>query len=108
MNQPQKNPEKESLEREKSVDISNYRAFLNYLSLQLEETDNSDNYTESKTSQENPTLLSNKEPTYLPPKPNLIYASFTNHPKEFVIFLEASLEAFNKYDGNIVDKRKLY
>ena len=36
MNQPQKNSEKESLEREKSVDISNYRAFLNYLSLQLE------------------------------------------------------------------------
>lgn len=106
MNQPQKNSEKESLEREKSVDISNYRAFLNYLSLQLEETDNSDNHTESKTSQENPSLLSNKEPTYLPPKPNLIYASFTNHPKEFVIFLEASLEAFNKYDGNIVDKRE--
>ncbi|RCK55592.1 E3 ubiquitin-protein ligase PEP5 [Candida viswanathii] len=45
-------------------------------------------------------------PTYLPPKPNLIYASFTNHPKEFVIFLEASIEAFEKFQGKSIDKHE--
>ena len=45
-------------------------------------------------------------PTYLPPKPNLIYASFTNHPKQFVIFLEASIEAFEKFQGKSIDKQE--
>ncbi|KAL6450211.1 PEP5 E3 ubiquitin-protein ligase PEP5 [Candida maltosa Xu316] len=93
---------KQEEQREKSVELSNYRAFLNYLSLQQHDED------DQQQEQQKPTEEAeiNQEPTYLPPKPNLIYASFTNHPKEFVIFLEASIEAFNKFEGNAIDKQE--
>lgn len=81
---------------EKSVELSNYRAFLNYLSLQ--DTDDI-KLNDGGSGKSN-------SPTYLPPKPNLIYASFTNHPKEFVIFLEASIEAFEKFQGKSIDKQE--
>lgn len=83
-------------QKEKSVEISNYRAFLNYLSLQ-------DNNESEQAEQE---TRKSSTPTYLPPKPNLIYASFTNHPKQFVIFLEASIEAFEKFQGKSIDKQE--
>jgi hypothetical protein len=46
-------------------------------------------------------------PTYLPPRPSLIFPSFIHHPHEFVVFLEACLETFDKYQGNEADKRDL-
>ncbi|EGW35569.1 uncharacterized protein SPAPADRAFT_69768 [Spathaspora passalidarum NRRL Y-27907] len=83
----------EKEEPEGVAKLTNYRAFVNYLSggsdeQEQEEDDLSD------------------EPTYLPPRPNLIYSSFMNHPNEFLIFLEACIEAFDKFQGNEVDKRE--
>lgn len=47
------------------------------------------------------------KPTYQPPRPRLIFSSFVDHPNEFVIFLEACLEAYDEYDGNEKDKKDL-
>ncbi|KAI5955067.1 vps11 [Candida jiufengensis] len=85
----------EGADIEKNVELTNYKSFLKYLTL---------NSSEDKEIEEE---ITTTEPTYLPPKPNLIYSSFTNHPNEFVIFLEACIEAFDKYQGNIMDKKEV-
>lgn len=46
----------------------------------------------------------NKTPTYQPPRPQIIFSSFFNHNYEFVIFLEACIESFDKFGGNAKDK----
>ncbi|KAG7665100.1 vps11 [[Candida] subhashii] len=76
--------------QEASMKLTNYQAFVNYL---------------SGSSEEEPEQKSN-EPTYLPPRPSLIYSSFTGHPNEFVIFLEACIETFDRFQGNIADKKE--
>ncbi|KAI5965811.1 vps11 [Candida pseudojiufengensis] len=98
------NNNKSEEDMEKSVELTNYKAFLNYLSLSSSEENEGELKAESNGDNKNITV---KEPTYLPPKPNLIYSSFTNHPNEFVIFLEACIEAFDKYQGNIMDKKEV-
>ena len=85
--------------REKMTELTNYKAFLNYLTLR-----GGDSETEKAEKEES---FNTKEPTYLPPKPNLIYSSFTNHPHEFVIFLEACIEALERYQGNLMDKKEV-
>ncbi|KAI5970309.1 VPS11 [Candida margitis] len=87
---------------EGAIELTNYKAFLNYLTLRG--NDDQDNGATEEAQQQSPL---NKEPTYLPPKPNLIYSSFTNHPHEFVIFLEACIEAFDRYQGNLMDKKEV-
>ncbi|CAI5759221.1 unnamed protein product [Candida verbasci] len=79
-------------EKEKSVELTNYQSFLSYLK-------------KSAPEDEEPT----EEPvsTYSPPKPSLIYSSFTDHPNEFIIFLEACIESFDKFGGNVNDKKEL-
>lgn len=50
------------------------------------------------------------QPTYQPPKPRLVFMSFVNNPNEFVIFLEACLQSYDKFDQfntNIKDKTDL-
>lgn len=47
------------------------------------------------------------EPTYLPPKPSLVFPCFINHSKEFIVFLEACLDSFEKYQGNNVQKKEI-
>lgn len=84
---------------ESMIELTNYKAFLNYLTLRGGDSAN------EKTEEASSNLT--KEPTYLPPKPNLIYSSFTNHPHEFVIFLEACIEALDKYQGNLMDKKEV-
>lgn len=81
-------PTEEVLEREKPQEpVSSYSAFLSYLS----------------GPQEQPT----EEPTYLPPRPKLVFHCFLYHEREFVVFLEACLSCFDKYQGNIENKRDL-
>lgn len=76
--------------------VSSYTAFLRYLGGNTiknvgEETEESKDI----------------EPTYLPPRPSLVFSCFISHPREFVVFLEACMEAFDKYQGNTADKKDL-
>ncbi|CAK7905975.1 E3 ubiquitin-protein ligase Pep5p [[Candida] anglica] len=75
--------------------INSYKNFLTYISL-----------GESSEDQEEVSKQPSS-PTYLPPRPTLIFPSFTTHPNEFVVFLEACVEAFDRYQGNINDKTDL-
>lgn len=73
------------------ANVSSYSAFLSYLAGPLrhginDETDPKDPESES--------------PTYLPPRPSLVFPCFINHPKQFIVFLEACLESFEKYQGD--------
>ncbi|ODV84250.1 hypothetical protein CANARDRAFT_29402 [[Candida] arabinofermentans NRRL YB-2248] len=47
------------------------------------------------------------EPTYLPPRPRIIFHSFVEHPHEFVIFLEACIESYDRFGGNEKDKKDI-
>lgn len=80
----------QSVAEKVSSTLTSYTAFLSYLSAE-----------EEQPSEEA------LEPTYLPPRPSLIYPSFINHAYEFVIFLEACVETFEKYQGTITDKKEL-
>lgn len=74
------------------LDLNSYTSFLSYL---------------AGIKDESPTVSELPGPTYMPPRPSIIYPSFINHELEFVIFLEACVETFDKYQGNINDKKDL-
>ena len=78
-------------EAETTGTLSSYMAFLNYIGgdLKVEK------------------LPEPSEPTYMPPRASLIFSSFINNPYEFVIFLEACIHTFDKYQGNSNDKKDL-
>lgn len=77
-----------------SIVLNSYQAFLSYIA--------------SSSPEENEeSLEESSEPTYLPPRPKLIFSKFLNNPKEFVIFLEACIETFDKYQGKLADKKDL-
>lgn len=82
-------------ENDSSIVLNSYQAFLSYIKAVTTEEDLGEG------------LKNDNQPTYLPPKPKLIFPSFINNPKEFVIFLEACIETFDKYQGNINDKKDL-
>lgn len=63
--------------------------------------------TSSTTSSTVGTAIIPKNPTYLPPRPRIIFKCFVNHPHEFVIFLEACVESYNKFGGKESDKKDL-
>lgn len=89
-------PEKEQPEHEvEHVTMTSYSAFVSYLAGRLA-------HEEEKADE--PVV---EQPTYLPPRPSLVFPCFLNHPGEFVIFLEACIETFDKYQGNISDKKVL-
>lgn len=79
--------------------LNSYKAFLAYIA----------GSSSDKADSEESSVATNphSEPTYLPPKPSLIFPSYINNPNEFVIFLEACIETFEKYQGNINDKKDL-
>lgn len=79
--------------------LNSYKAFLAYISGPSEEGVTSEESTLSTQSQ--------PVPTYLPPKPSLIFPSYINNPNEFVIFLEACIETFERYQSNINNKKEL-
>lgn len=78
--------------------LQSYQAFIKYLS--------SGNYLGSHIVSAE-TLESNiSEPSYLPPRPRLIFPSFIGHDNEFVIFLEACLQVapnFHSSDKDLSD-----
>lgn len=90
---PKKEEEESPVEH---ITMSSYSAFVSYLSSRLGHSD--------EEKEEDPVI---EEPTYLPPRPSLVFPCFLNHPGEFVVFLEACVETFDKYQGNINDKKVL-
>ncbi|GBL52812.1 hypothetical_protein [Candidozyma auris] len=74
--------------------ISSYEAFIRYLS-------------GTSTGNGSVSEPGNDEPTYQPPRPSLVFHCFIGHEREFVVFLEACLETFDKYQGNVNDKKDL-
>lgn len=44
-------------------------------------------------------------PTYHPPRASLIFNAFISKPFEFVVFLEACLESYQRYEGSREDKQ---
>lgn len=73
------------------ANVSSYSAFLSYLAGPLKQ--DAEDEPESQHSE-------TESPTYLPPRPSLVFPCFINHPKEFIVFLEACLESFEKYQGD--------
>lgn len=89
---PQVNPAPEA-------NISSYSAFLSYLAGPLRQGTEKD--------AENVEEVVSMDPTYLPPKPSLVFPCFIGHPKEFIVFLEACAESFEKYQGNNSQKQEI-
>lgn len=77
------------------ITVSSYSAFVSYLSGRGKEEE-----------EEQPEEIS-EEPTYLPPRPSLVSPGFINHPAEYVVFLEACVDAFDRYQGSINDRKGL-
>lgn len=78
-------PEKETKESTVVAPVlQSYQAFMSYLTTASYLGSNLVNAE---------TLQEQKTPTYLPPNPRLIFPSFIGHENEFVIFLEACLDA---------------
>lgn len=61
----------------------------------------------STVSMESNSLKSSKESSYQPPRPRIIFSSFSNHTFEFVIFLEACIESYEQYEGSDKDKKDI-
>ncbi|RKP31276.1 hypothetical protein METBISCDRAFT_22588 [Metschnikowia bicuspidata] len=80
------------------ANVSSYTAFLSYLASPL------------KQGAEEDAAIKQAEleaPTYLPPRPSLVFPCFINHPKQFIVFLEACLESIDKYQGNDSQRKEL-
>jgi CRISPR/Cas system-associated exonuclease Cas4 (RecB family) len=74
---------------ETPVLLQSYKAFVNYM---------------SNLKPQDETIEEEKQDTYQPPRPRIIFPSFVNRPNEFVIFLEACAESYDIFEGNIKDK----
>lgn len=86
---------KEEPETEKPQEsVSSYSAFLSYFSLNLGDSAQQEAVTPS-------------EPTYLPPLPSLVFACFMDHPKEFLVFLEACYQTLDKFQGSVTERQNL-
>lgn len=78
--------------------LQSYQAFINFLS--------SASYSSSHIVSAETLESQSDEPSYLPPRPRLIFPSFIGHSNEFVIFLEACLKAaphFHPSDKDLSD-----
>ncbi|KAM9895134.1 hypothetical protein OXX79_008271 [Metschnikowia pulcherrima] len=77
--------------------VPSYNAILGYLSNPLKQEEKEATPDESV----------DQTPTYLPPRPSLVFSCFVNHSKEFVVFLEACHDAFDKYQGSSQERKTL-
>ncbi|KAM9915284.1 hypothetical protein OXX80_014171, partial [Metschnikowia pulcherrima] len=77
--------------------VPSYNAILGYLSNPLKQEEKEATPDES----------ADQTPTYLPPRPSLVFSCFVNHSKEFVVFLEACHDAFDKYQGSSQERKTL-
>lgn len=89
---------KSELLPDSAPNVSSYSAFLSYLAGPLKHS------TEEEPPSEEVIPV---DPTYLPPRPSLVFPCFINHTKEFIVFLEACLESFEKYQGNNSQKTEI-
>lgn len=71
-----------------------YKTFLNYINDKM-----------MNSFEEHTNVDEESAPTYHPPKPSLIFSSFISKPFEFVVFLEACLESYQRYEGSKEDKQ---
>lgn len=78
--------------------LQSYKAFMDFLK--------SERYEGSKIISAT-NLEQDADPSYLPPKPRLIFPSFINHDREFVVFLEACLESAPQFHSPEKDVRDL-
>lgn len=79
--------------------IQSYKAFLSYIG----GLGTSSNVEES-TAEVLTGATEIPEPTYQPPRPRLIFSSFVDHSNEFVVFLEACIEAYDSFEANEKDR----
>lgn len=88
---------KEKNESEDSTPLVfyNYHSFFEYM------------LPSSASGASNSDQVSIHEPTYHPPKPNLIFSSFVQKPFEFVVFLEACLETYKRFQGYDQDRQEI-
>ena len=75
--------------------LQSYQAFISFLS--------STNYLGSNIVSAETLEQDVGEPSYLPPRPRLIFPSFIGHDNEFVIFLEACLQAAPHFKSSSKD-----
>ncbi|GMM38300.1 tethering complex subunit [Saccharomycopsis crataegensis] len=86
--------------------IQSYNTFVDYISSTANNTLTLMNFTDSSSINKE----EDQQPTYQPPKPRLVFISFIDNPNEFVVFLEAILENYDKFDRfntNVKDKTDL-
>lgn len=86
---------------DKQPTFYSYKTFFNYMNLLPERTTTASENTSNDTSG---TL---DQPTYHPPKPSLVFNAFLTKPFQFVVFLEACLESYNKFEGFDNDKQEI-
>ncbi|OWB72134.1 hypothetical protein B5S31_g1839 [[Candida] boidinii] len=83
--------------------IQSYKAFASF----MRSKGNLLNYNSTETVSEDGDNNIESQPTYLPPRPRIIFQSFVNYPNQFVIFLEACVESYDKFGGNTKDKNDI-
>lgn len=87
--------------------LTSYKQFASFMSSkkhvgeEAEDNDGIDGVNNNEQEEQDKTF------TYQPPKPRIIFSSFVNHNYEFVIFLEACVEGYDKFGGNVNDKNDI-
>lgn len=77
--------------------LQSYRAFVSYMGVGEEQRPSSESQDDDE--EEN-------GPSYIPPRPNLIFPAFVSHSFEFIIFLEAYLAEYDRL-GSEKDKKEI-
>lgn len=91
--EPNSNPKSDD---EESPLLTSYKQFVQFMKLPTSKSPSVDEEIETPSA-----------PSYLPPKPKIIFSSFAKHNYEFVIFLEACIDSYEKYDAKTQDKKEL-
>ena len=90
--------------------ITSYKQFVSFMRLKEGTEANKTEMPNGEDNEHNVVecdVVSPIKPTYQPPKPRIIFSSFVNHNYEFVIFLEACIESYDAFGGNVQDKKDL-
>ncbi|SMN22079.1 similar to Saccharomyces cerevisiae YMR231W PEP5 Component of CORVET tethering complex [Maudiozyma saulgeensis] len=91
-----KNEQKEEKPNFKKIFYS-YTSFIDYMNDPLFSKPRSSNFEIDETI-----------PTYHPPKPSIVFSSFLDKPFQFVVFLEACLDSYKRYEGSNEDKQVIF
>jgi len=91
-----KNEEREDKPNFKKIFYS-YTSFVDYMNDPL--------FSKAQTT--NPEV-NERIPTYHPPRPSIVFSSFLDKPFQFVVFLEACLDSYKRYEGSNEDKQAIF